>query len=54
MIQRTKLIIKISIYIGFKNPSGGAYTFVAKYGTTIDKLISNYLKTIGKRLYQND
>ena len=44
----------LKIYIGFKNPSGGAYTFEAKYGTTIDKLISTYLKTIGKDLYQND
>lgn len=44
----------LKIYIGFKNPSGGAYTFEAKYGTTIDKLISTYLKTIGKDVYQND
>lgn len=44
----------LKILIGFKNASGVAYTFEAKYGTTIDKLISTYLKTIGKNIYQND
>ena len=44
----------LKILIGFKNASGVAYTFEAKYGTTIDKLITTYLKTIGKNIYQND
>ena len=44
----------LKILIGFKHVSGEVYTFEAKYGTTIDKLISTYLKTTGKDLNQND
>ena len=44
----------LKIYIGFKQPSGEVHTFEARYGITIDKLISTYLKVINKNSTQND
>ena len=44
----------LKIYIGFRQPSGEVHTFEARYGTTVDKLISTYLKVINKNRIQND
>ena len=44
----------LKIYIGFKQSSGEVHTFEAQYGTTVDKLISTYLKVIIKNKVQND
>ena len=44
----------LKIHIGFKNQFGEVHTFEAYYGTTIDKLLTTYLKTIGKDPYQSD
>jgi len=45
---------ELKIYIGFKQPSGIVHTFETQYGTTVDKLISTYLKEIMKDKNQND
>ena len=37
---------ELNIYIGFKQPSGVVHTLEAQYGTTVDKLISTYLKIV--------
>ena len=44
----------LNIHIGFKNPYGEVHTFEAKYGTTMDKLLTTYLKTIGQDPYKSD
>ena len=44
----------LKIHIGFKNQLGEVHTFEAYYGTTMDKLLTTYLKTIGKDPHQND
>ena len=44
----------LKIYIGFKQPSGIVHTFETQYGTTVDKLISTYLKEVEKDKNQND
>ena len=45
---------ELKIYIGFKQPSGEVHTFEAEYGTTVDKLISTYLKQIMKDKNPNE
>ena len=44
----------LKIHIGFKNPYGEVHTFEAQYGTTMDKLLTTYLKTIGQNPMNND
>ena len=44
----------LKIHIGFKNPYGEVHTFEAQYGTTIDKLLTTYLKTIGQNPMNSD
>lgn len=44
----------LKIHIGFKNPFGEVHTFEAMYGTTMDKLLSTYLKTIGQDPLNSD
>ena len=44
----------LKIHIGFKNPYGEVHTFEAQYGTTIDKLLTTYLKTICEDPYKSD
>ena len=44
----------LKIHIGFKNPYGEVHTFEAQYGTTMDKLLTTYLKTIGQDPYKCD
>ena len=44
----------LKIYIGFKQPSGIVHTFETLYGTTVDKLITTYLKEVMKDKNQND
>ena len=44
---------ELKIYIGFKQPSGKVHTFETQYGTTVDKLISTYLKVVMKDENQN-
>ena len=44
----------LKIHIGFKNPYGEVHTFEAQYGTTIDKLLTTYLKTIGQDPIKNE
>ena len=44
----------LKIHIGFKNPLGEVHTFEAHYGTTMDKLLSTYFKTLGMDPYKNN
>ena len=44
----------LKIHIGFKNPYGEVHTFEAQYGTTVDKLLTTYLKTIGQNPINSD
>ena len=43
----------LKIHIGFKNPIGEVHTFEAQYGTTMDKLLTTYCKTLGMDPYKN-
>ena len=44
----------LKIKIGFKNVNGEVHTFEAYYGTTLDKLLSTYIKTVGRDPRQCD
>ena len=52
--QNFQEIKVLKIHIGFKNPFGEVHTFEAMYGTTLDKLLSTYLKTIGQNPLNSD
>ena len=43
----------LKIHIGFKNSIGEVHTFEAQYGTTLDKLLTTYCKTLGMDPYNN-
>ena len=45
---------ELKIHIGFKRLSGVVHTFEAQYGTTIDKLLSTYIKKVAVETTQND
>ena len=47
-------ITGLKIHIGFKNPIGEVHTFEAQYGTTMDKLLTTYMKTLGMDPYHNN
>ena len=52
--QTNKVDIRgLKIHIGFKNSIGEVHTFEAQYGTTLDKLLTTYCKTLGMDPYNN-
>ena len=44
----------LTIHIGFKRLSGVVHTFEAQYGTTIDKLLSTYIRKVAMETIQSD